>query len=263
MVLKKLYEKILNSSNSFKFYKKQYKKLKLENTNIWKDIRHKDKVIKDKDNQLKIKTDQINILKKEIELFKSENKLLLSENEQLQQYKYDMQKLMDKSENIKNQYMQTYKNLTDQIETLTSKSNKILSYVEFSQVESSNNFDELISNLEKNMKIKKEMELFKSENKVLLSENEQLRQYKYDMQKIIDRSENIKNQYIQTSENLTDQIETLTSKSNKILSYVEFSQVESSNNFDELISNLEDNMKIKNDENHEIQKHLEIEQQEE
>uniref|UniRef100_UPI002805D557 hypothetical protein n=1 Tax=uncultured Methanosphaera sp. TaxID=262501 RepID=UPI002805D557 len=148
-------------------------------------------------------------------------------------------------------------------ETLTSKSNKILSYVEFSQVESSNNFDELISNLEKNMKIKKEMELFKSENKVLLSENEQLRQYKYDMQKIIDRSENIKNQYIQTSENLTDQIETLTSKSNKILSYVEFSQVESSNNFDELISNLEDNMKIKNDENHEIQKHLEIEQQEE
>ena len=68
---------------------------------------------------------------------------------------------------------------------------------------------------------------------------------------------------MQTYKNLTDQIETLTSKSNKILSYVEFSQVESSNNFDELISNLEDNMKIKNDENHEIQKHLEIEQQEE
>lgn len=200
MVFKKIYNKILNSSNSFKFYKNQYNKLKLENNHMWDDIRHKDKVIMDKD-------EFINTLKKENHKLKKENDHMWDD------IRHKDKVIMDK--------------------------------------------DEFINTL------KKQRELFKSENKILISENRQLQQYNYDMKKLLDENEHIKNQYIQSSNNLNNKIETLTSKSNKILSSIEFSQVESTNNFDTVISKLDDNIQQITDENKEIQKHLKTIQQKE
>ena len=67
MVFKKIYEKILNSSNSFKFYKNQYAKLTEENKHMWEDIRHKDKVIKDKDDLINLRNSQMKSKNDEIE----------------------------------------------------------------------------------------------------------------------------------------------------------------------------------------------------
>ena len=81
MVFKKIYEKILNSSNSFKFYKNQYNKLKLENKQMWKDIRHKDKVIKDKDDLINLRNSQI---KDKDNKIKNQNSTIESKNKAIQ-----------------------------------------------------------------------------------------------------------------------------------------------------------------------------------
>lgn len=197
MVFKSLYDKILNSSNSYKFYKNQYTKLKKENKHIWRDIRRKDKIIKDKDNLINLK-----------------NKQLKDKDNTINRIIKDKDSTID-SKN---------KTIKDKDNTIHRKDNII------------GDKDNFINEL------KKDLEILKVENKSLLNENRQLLNHNIDMRKAIDENENLRHEYVETSKNLDEKLDMITNKSNKILSFVEFSQVESSNNFSEITSKLDDNM---------------------
>ena len=106
------------------------------------------------------------------------------------------------------------------------------------------------------------MELLKAENKNILRENKQLFNHNFDLRKAIDENENLRHEFVETTDKLNENFETINTRSNKILSFIEFSQVESSNSFAELTSNIEDNMEILSEDNKKIQKHLGITQDE-
>ena len=110
MVFKKLYEKILNSSNSFKFYKNQYKKLKSENIHMWDDIRHKDKVIKDKDDLINLKNTQI---QQKDEQINHKNSVLDDKNNQIIQLEKNLEHF--KTENIGEKETFAFENNTTMI----------------------------------------------------------------------------------------------------------------------------------------------------
>ena len=213
MVFKKIYEKILNSSNSFKFYKNQYNKLKLENKQMWKDIRHKDKVIKNKDDLINLRNSQI---KDKDNKIKNQNSTIESKNKAIQDKDIQIRE--------KENYIKQYENQLNEL--------------------------------------KKDMELLKAENKNILRENKQLFNHNFDLRKAIDENENLRHEIVETTDKLNENFETINTRSNKILSFIEFSQVESSNSFAELTSNIEDNMEILSEDNKKIQKHLGITQDE-
>ena len=220
MVFKKIYDKILNSSNSFKFYKNHYNKLKLENKQMWKDIRHKDKVIKDKDDLINLRNSQI---KDKDNKIKNQNSTIDSKNKAIQ----------DKDNQIREKNNQ-----------IKQKENYIKQH------------DSQVNEL------KKDIELLKAENKNLLRENKQLFNHNFDLRKAIDENKNLRHEFVKTTDELNKNFETINSRSNKILSFIEFSQVEASNSFSELTSNIEDNMEILSEDNKQIQKHLGITQEE-
>ena len=133
---------------------------------MWKDIRHKDKVIKDKDDlidrknseaktrdkTIKQKDNQIYELKEDMQLLKTENKIIISENQQLLTHNFDLRKAIDENEKLRYENIKRFEDISNKIEIINQRSNKILSFMQFSQVEASNNFSEIISNMEDNIR---------------------------------------------------------------------------------------------------------------